>query len=51
MGKSRYDSDVMFSAMSGLLFFWLIIQYLLRKNNNPRDDDEKMFVNSWCIIW
>ena len=51
MGKSRYDSDVMFSAMSGLLFFWLIIQYLLRKKNNPRNDDEKLFVNSWCIIW
>lgn len=50
MEKSRYQNDVMFSALSGLLFFWLVIQYKLDEKNNTWNDDEKLFVNSWCLI-
>ncbi len=50
MEKSRYDNDVMFSAMSGLLFFGLFVQYWLKKVGNTWDESEKNFVNSWCVI-
>ena len=51
MEKSCYQNDVMFSALSGLLFFWLIIQYKLRESTNTWNEEEKLFVNSWCLIW
>lgn len=48
--KSRYQNDVMFSALSGLLFFWLMVQYSIGKDTNTRGLEEKNFVNSWCLI-
>ena len=40
----------MFSALSGLLFFWLVVQHSMKNSSNSRNDEEKLFVNSWCLI-
>ena len=48
--KSRYHNDVMFSALSGLLFFWLVVQFSMKRDSNTWNEDEKLFVNSWCLI-
>lgn len=49
--KSRYPNDVMFSALSWLLFFWLVVQASLKKTTNERTEDERNFVDSWCNVW
>jgi len=49
-GKARYQNDVMFSALSGLLFFWILIQKSIKNNTCERNDEEKDFVNSWCTV-
>lgn len=40
----------MFSALSGLLFFWLVVQFSMKRDSNTWNEDEKLFVNSWCLI-
>ena len=48
--KIRYSQEVMFSALSGLLFFSFIIQWINKKNLQWWTDDEKVFVKSWCKV-
>ena len=48
--RSRYQNDVIFSALSGLLFFWKLVQHSMKKNNYDRSEEEKNFVNTWCMV-
>ena len=48
--RSRYQNDVIFSALSGLLFFWKLVQHSMKKNNYNRSEEEKNFVNTWCMV-
>ena len=48
--RSQYHNDVMFSALSGLLFFWFVVQYSLKKDSHSWNENERLFVKSWCSI-
>ena len=48
--KIRYPQEVMFSALSGLLFFSFIIQWINKENLQWWTDDENVFVKSWCKV-